>query len=141
MADEVKAELVLSRDAETRLHIFERGTRVVLADDSITGSLVAAGLIITGGLAAPGFVGAGLTDLGVAWLARRLSQEEFRLLEWLSREDVSSYGECSGLTLTSLLDRGLASFRDDPRGRGRDYGLVSLTDRGWSYLRARRAAS
>lgn len=63
-----KSELVLSPDHEARLRVFERGGRVILADDAITGALVAAGLIITLPAGSPGFVGASLTTAGRARL-------------------------------------------------------------------------
>lgn len=136
-----KAELVLPADAEDRLRFFEKGTRHVVADDRITGVLRAAGLITTvEGCAATGYLGASLTDQGVARLAASLTPEEASVLEWLGREDASSYGECSGRALDALLGRDLASVAAaDPRGR--DYDAVSVTDRGFRYLAARLRAS
>lgn len=138
---EPKAELVLPADAEARLRFFEKGSRHVVADDRITGLLKAAGLIVTvDRVAAPGYLGASLTDQGVARLAASLSAEEASLLEWLGREDASSYGECSGRALDVLVGRGLASVAAaDPRGR--DYDAVSVTRRGFRYLASRLLAS
>lgn len=60
------APLVLSPDCEGRLEAFDRGGRVILADDAITGALVAAGLIITLPAGVEGFLGASLTTKGLA---------------------------------------------------------------------------
>jgi hypothetical protein len=54
------------------------------------------------------------------------SQEKF-LLEWLSKEDESAYGECSGQALTVLINCGLAKTAAMPN----DYSSVSLTDAGY----------
>lgn len=68
-----------------------------------------------------------------------LTQAEVSLLLWLAKEDVSQYGECHGLTLNQLLDRGLAEVLGEEtetsnpfvaKGRGIMYRAVRLTDTG-----------
>ena len=66
-------------------------------------------------------------------LAKLTSQERF-LLEWLSKEDASLYGECEGQSLNVLVNLGLATVGPAPEGRHPHYGTVSLTDAGWSAL-------
>jgi hypothetical protein len=55
------------------------------------------------------------------------SQEKF-LLEWLSKEDSSAYGECEGQALTVLINCGLAMVTPEVPRTG--YSRVSLTDAG-----------
>lgn len=62
------------------------------------------------------------------------SQEKF-LLDWLSKEDFSSYGECEGSSLNVLINCGLAQVGRDAAGRGGSYAPVSLTEAGWALLR------
>lgn len=54
------------------------------------------------------------------------SQQRF-LLEWLSKEDASSLGECVGCALTALVDHGLAKIEHRERGA---WAEVSLTAAG-----------
>lgn len=51
------------------------------------------------------------------------------LLEWLSKEETSAYGECRGNVLNVLLDAGFAKL-GPPDSRGHDYRRVRLTDAG-----------
>lgn len=59
------------------------------------------------------------------------SQEKF-LLEWLSKEDFSHYGECEGVALNVLVKMGLAKVTHRERT---GWALVSLTDAGWNKLK------
>jgi hypothetical protein len=63
------------------------------------------------------------------------------LLDWLSMEDFSQYGECHGKTLDKLIEIGLAQVHgpgehqgfiaNDPAGtKGMMYRAVSLTEAG-----------
>jgi hypothetical protein len=61
-------------------------------------------------------------------IANSLGKDEAFLLEWLSKEDVSLYGECSGSALNSLINRGMATVK--PSGRAKEYDGVSLTELG-----------
>ena len=54
------------------------------------------------------------------------SQERF-LLEWLSKEDFSHYGECEGPSLNVLVNTGLALITYHERD---GWALVSLTEAG-----------
>jgi hypothetical protein len=71
-----------------------------------------------------------------------LSKAEFELLEWLSREDYSQYGECHGKALDELVAKGLAQLHGDnghlgsfiAQGNGPMYQSVSLTDAGRAAL-------
>lgn len=58
------------------------------------------------------------------------SQERF-LLEWLSQEDESHYGECEGSALNVLVNSGLAQVKHSERN---GWALVSLTEAGWKAL-------
>jgi len=60
-----------------------------------------------------------------------LSGEERLLLKWLSKEDSSAYGECSGYALNTLINTGLAQANENPPS---DYARVSLTRAGWLKL-------
>lgn len=59
------------------------------------------------------------------------SREKF-LLEWLSKEDSSAYGECHGQELNVLLNTGLAVSSETPPS---DYARISLTENGSKYLK------
>lgn len=61
------------------------------------------------------------------------------LLEWLSKEDFSRYGECKCRLLDELVDDGLVQVGNPPPGRDRDYAPVSLTDAGVEQLAKLRA--
>jgi len=61
---------------------------------------------------------------------------EMQLLEWLSKEDWSAYGECCGRVLDSLLARGLVRLsRSPPTGMTG----VCLSEAGWSALKGAEA--
>ena len=60
-----------------------------------------------------------------------LTSEEVFILQWLSKEDSSAYGECEGLSLNVLLNCGLASVENTPNG----FSRVSVTDKGRTYLK------
>src|SRR5262245_22726053 len=70
-----------------------------------------------------------------------LTQEEQQLLDWLSLEEYSQYGECHGSALSSLIAKGLAQLHspgehqvfiaNDHLGvKGIMYQAVSLTEKG-----------
>jgi hypothetical protein len=57
------------------------------------------------------------------------------LVEWLSKEDDSAFGECKGRDLDVLIDQGLARVvTRDQRGRGFD--RVALTAAGLALAKA-----
>lgn len=64
-----------------------------------------------------------------------LTSEERFLLEWLSKEDFSSHGECRGSALSALVNYGLAHVGKDAGDRGEDYAPVSLTEAGRALLK------
>ena len=65
-----------------------------------------------------------------------LTPTERFLLEWLSKEDWSRLGECRGLPLDKLLQRGLAEVSTAQMKPGyEDYRGVRLTEAGWKELR------
>jgi hypothetical protein len=72
-----------------------------------------------------------------------MTQEEFALLEWLSKEDFSQYGECHGKHLDALIAGGLAQVHPGTgrnntfiaKGDGPMFEAVSLTEAGWSALK------
>jgi hypothetical protein len=70
-----------------------------------------------------------------------VTPSETLLLEWLSKEDFSQYGECHGRTLDRLVERGFAQVHkpgehqrfianDFAGTKGDMYRAVSLTDAG-----------
>ena len=68
-----------------------------------------------------------------------LTPSERFLLDWLSKEDFSQYGECHGRTLDRLIERGLAQLHGEEtetqntfiaKGHGIMFRAVSLTDAG-----------
>lgn len=59
---------------------------------------------------------------------------EKELLEWLSQEDSSAYGECHGEQLDALIANGLAEVGPPPPGRSRMYARVRLTEAGIAAL-------
>lgn len=63
-----------------------------------------------------------------------LSKTERFLLEWLSKEDASSFGECKGADLSILVHHGLAQIGPVPPGRDSNYRAVSLTEAGFAAL-------
>src|SRR5262245_23940130 len=77
----------------------------------------------------------------------QLTAAEIDLLEWLSKEDFSQYGECHGKALDALIAKGLAQHHP---GTGRNnsfiakgddimFDKVSLTDAGWQLFKSRKA--
>lgn len=70
----------------------------------------------------------------------KLGKNEWFLLEWLSKEDSSAYGECNGPALDKLVDEGIAELGPVP-ARGADYRRVWLTDYGWEVLTDARDAT
>ncbi len=62
-------------------------------------------------------------------MAGKLTTSEQFVLEWLAKEDASSYGECKGRDLDSLADRRLVLVK----GKG-DYARVSVTPAGRAAL-------
>ena len=61
---------------------------------------------------------------------RHLSKDEAFVLDWLSKEDTSAYGECCGKALDRLVDLNLAWVAPVPDGIDRGFARVSLTVRG-----------
>jgi hypothetical protein len=59
--------------------------------------------------------------------------EQF-LLNWLSKEESSAYGECRGAVLDGLIAKGFAEVAAPPPGRDKDYARVRLTDAGRAAL-------
>lgn len=60
-----------------------------------------------------------------------------QLLEWLAKEDWSSYGECKGALLTECLADGTATFAPEIYPRGEvysDWVGVGITDKGRAFL-------
>lgn len=72
---------------------------------------------------------------------RQLSSGEVFLLQWLSKEDVSQYGECMGRDFDRLESLGLVTLdcaKDHPRAA---FYAVRLTDRGIMAAQATAAAA
>jgi hypothetical protein len=80
-------------------------------------------------------------------MSEQLTDDERDLLEWLSKEDFSQYGECHGKALDSLIAKGLAQVHgpgehqhfiasDFAGTKGMMYRAVSLTDKGWKTRKA-----
>ncbi|QXV73549.1 hypothetical protein [Rhizobium phage RHph_X2_30] len=63
-----------------------------------------------------------------------LTSGERSLLEWLSKEESSSLGECDGGDLTHLVQLGLAEIGQSPPGMHRHYSRVRLTEAGRAAL-------
>jgi hypothetical protein len=72
-----------------------------------------------------------------------LEPAELDLLQWLSGEDFSQYGECHGAALDRLVELGLAQVHGPgehqsgfvAHGTGSMYRAVSLTEAGWQVVR------
>ena len=64
-----------------------------------------------------------------------LDRQEIFLLDWLSKEETSAYGECRGITLDSLTDRGFVGIAQAPRGLDENYARVFLTEAGRTALK------
>ena len=68
----------------------------------------------------------------------QLNNDELDLLVWLGGSEFSQYGECHGITLDSLVAKGLAQIHEGTehqdgfiaKGPGKMYRAVSLTDAG-----------
>jgi len=80
-----------------------------------------------------------------------LSAAERDLLDWLSKEDFSQYGECHGRALDKLVTMGLAQVHgpgqhqhfiasDFAGTKGIMFCAVSLTEAGWQAVKAMRGA-
>lgn len=67
---------------------------------------------------------------------RQLSKGELFLLDWLSKEDSSAYGECRGADLDRLISLDLAWKAPVPDGVDDNYARVSLTVRGQKVAKA-----
>lgn len=62
-----------------------------------------------------------------------LTKDERMVLEWLSKEDRSTLGECHGSALNGLVDKGMAAIHGaETLGM---YRTVSVTDAGHQVLR------
>lgn len=72
-------------------------------------------------------------ELIMKWMRTR-EMTRLQLLDWLSREDSSLYGECKGDLLADLVRDGRVEVGDPPPGRGQDYAPVRLTTTGWAEL-------
>jgi hypothetical protein len=68
-----------------------------------------------------------------------ITPSEKWMLEWLSKEDFSQYGECYGRTLEALIARGFVQVHGEEtetnntfiaKGHGIMFRAVSLTDAG-----------
>ena len=79
-------------------------------------------------------------------MSTELTTSERDLLEWLSKEDFSQYGECYGKSLDRLIELGLAQVHapgqhqhfianDFAGTKGKMYQSVSLTEKGWEMLK------
>lgn len=62
------------------------------------------------------------------------TSSQHHLIEWLSKEDSSLYGECKGKDLDRLFEFGLVEWKAKD-ARGDDFSRVGLTEAG--YERAR----
>jgi hypothetical protein len=69
----------------------------------------------------------------------KLTGEQRFLLEWLSKEDSSSLGECHGKSLDALVEQGLAVIGAVAPGMHGHYRRVSLTPAGRAALSASKA--
>ncbi len=66
-----------------------------------------------------------------------LTANERFLLEWLSKEDASSRGECSGPSLNNLMAFGLVETSAED-ARGPDYDAIRCTEAGYALARENR---
>lgn len=60
---------------------------------------------------------------------------QHHLIDWLSKEDDSAFGECKGNDLDLLLSYGLAEWKSEGDPRGKDFDRVGLTDAGYAKAR------
>lgn len=70
-------------------------------------------------------------------MSARLTKSEAFLLDWLGKEDFSTYGECKGPDFEALEHRGLVRLWPNDE-RHKDYWRVSLTAQGIQVLCERR---
>lgn len=79
-----------------------------------------------------------------------LTKDQRDLLDWLSKEDTSQYGECHGAALDRLVELGLAQVHGAEternntfiaKGDGIMFRAVSLTERGWVALKEQHTCS
>jgi hypothetical protein len=71
-----------------------------------------------------------------------LSSSEQFLLEWLSKEDWSSYGECHGNDFDRLQSCGLVERKPSHRSREHEFfDLCRITEKGWEVLHQQRSGS
>lgn len=80
-----------------------------------------------------------------------LTADEQDLIEWLSKEDFSQYGECHGKALNALIEQGLAQIhgahenqsgfiaKEPHDTKSMMYRAVSLTEAGWAKVKELRA--
>lgn len=64
----------------------------------------------------------------------KLDKDQRLVLEWLSKEDSSSYGECQGAALDALVEKGIAELGPIPSGRDEGFRRVWLSDYGWELI-------
>lgn len=78
----------------------------------------------------------------LAALVQKEVDDVFDLIDWLSKEDYSQYGECHGKSLDVLVSLGWARLHGDngylggfiAKGKGPMFQSVSLTDEGRAAL-------
>lgn len=70
----------------------------------------------------------------------KLDKDQWLVLEWLSKDDTNSYGECHGAALNALVELGIAELGPVPAGRGEEYRRVWLSDYGWEVFTDARTA-
>lgn len=68
--------------------------------------------------------------------APKMTKDEWFVLEWLSKEDSSAYGEAKGSELDRLIDLGIAEVgpMQPNYPNDKDYCRVFLTDYGWEVV-------
>jgi hypothetical protein len=67
-------------------------------------------------------------------IRREKIMNERDLMEWLSKEDESTLGECDGFLLRRLYFKGFVDIRPI-KGMAEAYSRVSLTEAGWAELK------
>jgi DNA-directed RNA polymerase subunit RPC12/RpoP len=73
-------------------------------------------------------------ELIMKWMRTR-EMTRHQMLDWLSKEDASLYGECKGELLTELVSLGFVFVGHAPPGRSDDYRPVGLTPLGLDELK------